>query len=405
MIVACHHALTSLIDHHTAITLPCAIHRETYDCSVQLLPVSEKEVDTEEELISGACLPGKILHVKDGNGDRIRRSEFVNCAMGSYYDLSLRDCQPCAVGSYQDNEGEEFCKLCPQGKTNRETGAKSQDMCLDTCSSGEFSDSGLATCNACPLGTYQPCNRSTHAQMGLVPKLSAPNLWKTAKGISFLAEICAAGSYSPQGVGGCLPCCQGTYQPNSKAKSSIQCPPGTTTVKAGSTSASQCYQGECGMDFENGLGGWKRTGTAFDNQPTYGDNSLVRNGQNAEMNGDYWIGGYKNRPTPSGTPGATQGDGPQRSLTSPPFRIGGTKISYLVGGGCDASKERVELLIDGSVVMFDSGQCTETMRRVEKDVSAYVEKMARMRIPDDSSEGWGHINFDDLRGNFCIQFS
>ncbi|EDO26715.1 predicted protein, partial [Nematostella vectensis] len=97
--------------------------------------------------------------------------------------LSLRDCQPCAVGSYQDNEGEEFCKLCPQGKTSRETGAKSQDMCL---------------------------------------------------------EICSSGSYSPQGVGGCLPCFQGTYQPNSKAKSSIQCPPGTTTVKEGSTSASQC---------------------------------------------------------------------------------------------------------------------------------------------------------------------
>ena len=42
--------------------------------------------------------------------------------------------------------------------------------------------------------------------------------------------------------------------------------------------------------------------------------------------------------------------------------------------------------------------CTETMLRRTWDVEAYVGQRAQVRLVDDSSASWGHINFDDLRG-------
>ena len=106
----------------------------------------------------------------------------------------------------------------------------------------------------------------------------------------------------------------------------------------------------CMFDFETGLSGWKRTGTAFNNQPTYGDNPTARNrGQPAKQQGDWWIGGYENRPSKAAKPGAVQGDGPQGTLASPFFKIVGKRISFLIGGGCDIKKLRAELIVDHQV--------------------------------------------------------
>ena len=106
----------------------------------------------------------------------------------------------------------------------------------------------------------------------------------------------------------------------------------------------------CKFDFEAGSHGWKRTGTAFNNQPTYGDNPTARKrGQPANQQGDWWIGGAENRPSKAATPGALQGDGPQGTLASPFFKIVGKRISFLIGGGCDIKKVRAELIVDHQV--------------------------------------------------------
>lgn len=153
------------------------------------------------------------------------------------------------------------------------------------------------------------------------------------------------------------------------------------------------------LDFETGnLDGWSATGTAFDHQPTYGDNPTARHrGQPSNHQGDYWIGGFENRPTPNDAPGAIQGDGPQGTLTSRPFIIKKPTISFLVGGGCDINTERVELIVDGTTVRQSTGKCTETMAREEWNVADFMGKKAMIRLVDSSSGGWGHINFDDVR--------
>lgn len=160
----------------------------------------------------------------------------------------------------------------------------------------------------------------------------------------------------------------------------------------------------CKFDFERGIGAWAKTGAVFNNQPTYGDNPTARNrGQPANQQGDWWIGGYENRPSISTPGGKVQGDRPQGTLTSPPFKINGKNLSFLIGGGCDIKLIRAELIIGAKVVKQVTGKCHETMIRKFWDVGAYVGKSARVKLVDFSSGSWGHINFDDLKGDISCE--
>ena len=164
--------------------------------------------------------------------------------------------------------------------------------------------------------------------------------------------------------------------------------------------ADQCVK----FDFEHGISDWVKTGTAFENQPTYGDNPTAREkGQPANQKGDWWIGGYENRPRPSSPAGEIQGDGPKGTLTSPTFRIIGGKLSFLIGGGCDADTVYAELLIDQVPVFKATGSCSETMEERDWDVSAHHGKEAQLRLVDNTSGGWGHINFDHMIDEHCQQ--
>ncbi|KAK3723837.1 hypothetical protein QZH41_019521, partial [Actinostola sp. cb2023] len=153
------------------------------------------------------------------------------------------------------------------------------------------------------------------------------------------------------------------------------------------------------FDFEqHGKDKWTLTGTAFSNQPTYGDNPTARHRkQPSHHMGKWWIGGFENRPSASAKAGAIQGDKPTGTMTSPPFVINGNKLRFLIGGGCNVKKERVELVVnDGMVVAKATGKCTETMATQEWNVGDYVGKTARVRLVDSDEGGFGHINFDQL---------
>ncbi len=152
-------------------------------------------------------------------------------------------------------------------------------------------------------------------------------------------------------------------------------------------------------DFETGrLDGWMITGTAFNRQPTYGDNPTARNrGQASNHQGNYWIGGFEDRPTPYDRAGAIQGDGPKGQMTSLPFIIRKPTISFLIGGGCDMYGVRIELVVNNVVHRQATGKCTETMSVESWDVSNLMGKEAAIRIVDNATGGWGHINVDDIR--------
>ena len=105
----------------------------------------------------------------------------------------------------------------------------------------------------------------------------------------------------------------------------------------------------CKFDFEDGLSSWVRNGTAFNNQPTYGDNPTARGTDPARQQGNWWIGTFEDRPSTETLSGKGQGDGIQGYLTSPSFNIVGKYISFLIGGGCDINLIRAELIVGSQV--------------------------------------------------------
>jgi hypothetical protein len=56
------------------------------------------------------------------------------------------------------------------------------------------------------------------------------------------------------------------------------------------------------------LSGWTATGSAFDDQPTKGDNPRARNAEVSNMAGTYWIGTFEAYDGVSGAPGDTGGE-------------------------------------------------------------------------------------------------
>ena len=166
-----------------------------------------------------------------------------------------------------------------------------------------------------------------------------------------------------------------------------------------SPKTSQVASTVSGFDFESGnLNGWTVKGEAFKYQPTYGDNPTARNrGQASNHAGQYWIGTYEKRQKPADPAGAVQGDGPTGSILSAPFKLTSSSIDFLIGGGCNLDLVRIELVIDGEATQVATGKCNETMRRETWDVSRYMGKTAQIRIVDDATGGWGHINVDDIR--------
>jgi len=153
------------------------------------------------------------------------------------------------------------------------------------------------------------------------------------------------------------------------------------------------------LDFETGrINGWTKTGTAFDHQPTYGDNPTARHrGQPSKHIGNYWIGTYeKYQGSGSQKPGSVQGDDPMGTLTSNVFTIPAGSLSFLVGGG-SSPQTRIELLVSGNSVLSVSGRGTETMHRVKWDLNPWTGQQGQIRLVDNASGGWGHINADDFR--------
>ena len=152
------------------------------------------------------------------------------------------------------------------------------------------------------------------------------------------------------------------------------------------------------FDFECGcLEGWTIKGAAFAVQPTLNDNPTARNrGQPSQHEGAYWIGSYEYYTSYRGRPGGRAGDGPRGTMESNPFKIYSDRISFLIGGGC-GKEERLELVVDGQVVRSATGNCDESMVRKSWVVRDLKGKHARIRAVDESSGGWGHLNFDDIK--------
>lgn len=141
-------------------------------------------------------------------------------------------------------------------------------------------------------------------------------------------------------------------------------------------------------DFEGKTyGDWKAEGEAFGPGPARG--TLPRQMQVSGFEGRGLVNSFY------------EGDGTTGTLTSPPFTIERPYVNFLIGGGGDVEKTCIQLLVDDQVVRKATGPNTapggsEMLDWHSWDVTDLAGKQAVLRIVDQATGGWGHINIDHI---------
>ncbi|MFG2129691.1 GH32 C-terminal domain-containing protein [Streptomyces sp. NPDC048751] len=140
-------------------------------------------------------------------------------------------------------------------------------------------------------------------------------------------------------------------------------------------------------DFEGGTyGGWTATGDAFGTAPATG--TLPNQQEVSGFLGSGLVNTHRNGDSTTGT------------LTSPEFTIDKDHVNFLVGGGNHPvgsdNPTAVELLVDGQVVRSTTGQDGEALHWASWDVKDLAGKKAQIKIVDDNSGGWGHLDVDHI---------
>ncbi|MFJ5995510.1 GH32 C-terminal domain-containing protein [Streptomyces sp. NPDC092370] len=140
-------------------------------------------------------------------------------------------------------------------------------------------------------------------------------------------------------------------------------------------------------DFEGGsYGDWTTTGQAFGSAPATG--TLPGQQEVSGFRGGGLVNSFLNGDSTTGT------------LTSPEFTLDKDYVNFLVGGGNHPTgtdhPTAVELLVDGQVVRSTTGKDGEALNWASWDIKDLAGKKARIRIVDDNTGGWGHINVDHI---------
>ncbi len=138
-------------------------------------------------------------------------------------------------------------------------------------------------------------------------------------------------------------------------------------------------------NFENGTyEGWITEGEAFGTQPSF--RSIGEQLPVTGFEGNYFINSYF--------------DGKDRylgTLISPEFTLDFNHMDFLIGGGSDQNTVYVSLKINGQTVFRETGDQSETLRRVEWDLTPWLGQTARITVADYAAGAWGHILADDFR--------
>ena len=136
-------------------------------------------------------------------------------------------------------------------------------------------------------------------------------------------------------------------------------------------------------DFESGTyDGWTITGEAFGDAPAPGSqpNQMAVSG----FRGMRLVNTFRGGDDSVGT--ATSGD----------ITIERSHIAFLIGGGRHKESVGIELLVDGTSVRSATGPESEELEWASWDVTEFSGRKARLRIFDNATGGWGHINVDQI---------
>ena len=130
-------------------------------------------------------------------------------------------------------------------------------------------------------------------------------------------------------------------------------------------------------------GTWKVEGRAFGTGPARGT-----------LAGQQPVSGFRGKGLVNTYLGGD--DKLQGTLTSPPFALERHYVQFLIGGGNEAGRTCINLLVDGKVVRTAVGEKKEQLVGHFWDVRPFAGKQAVIQIVDKASGPWGHINIDHV---------
>ncbi|XP_077084531.1 signal peptide, CUB and EGF-like domain-containing protein 2 isoform X6 [Siphateles boraxobius] len=222
----------------TIRTLRKSINREQFH-----LHFAGSEYELAKKLVRPADPPDHC-----GTGQVLLDKKCVKCAVGTYYNGEQGRCFLCPPGTYQDEEGQVSCDVCPgpEGRgIPRSAGARNISECGGQCRPGQFSHDGFVPCLPCPQGTYQPeVGRTSCFPCGgsLTTKYDGAVSFQNCE----TKVQCSPGHYYNTSTHRCIRCPIGTYQMEFGQNYCIACPGNTTTDFDGSTNIMQCKNRHCG---------------------------------------------------------------------------------------------------------------------------------------------------------------
>ena len=147
---------------------------------------------------------------------------------------------------------------------------------------------------------------------------------------------------------------------------------------------------------------WKTwSGTCVLAQPTFGDNPAMRGDEPACPVGNGFFGSkeyYQGPLSGRGSPGSMLGDGALGTLESDTFRITGSRMTLLVGGG-NYPETCYVALVDAAtdtIIYSETGTDQEQMTFRQWDLTPYYARTVFIRIVDQETGPFGHINVDEI---------
>ncbi|KAK7501166.1 hypothetical protein BaRGS_00007651, partial [Batillaria attramentaria] len=170
-------------------------------------------------------------------GTVLMNNTCVSCPLGMFYNVVLRECRSCPVGTYQPREGQVACLVCPEKTSTSTEHARSDADCRAQCLPGSISPTGLERCETCEEGSYQP----KYAQTTCLPcPDGSTTLRRGARTEDQCRERCKPGHVSRTGLAPCYPCPPGTYQPDEAQIACIKCPHDSKTNSSAANSIGEC---------------------------------------------------------------------------------------------------------------------------------------------------------------------
>ncbi|XP_053380888.1 uncharacterized protein LOC123562048 [Mercenaria mercenaria] len=216
---------------------PCPAGKEHPAGSTSNTACTDCPRDTYKSSQDTTCKPCPPGFITLNIGSKTSADCLPNCDLGTYFDDSLKKCEECTFGQYQDQKYQKTCKDCDTGKTTRNQGSDDITDCIVPCPAGSYLPFRLnGQCTPCPQGTYRVDDETAATCTPCGSGKTTDQEGSTS--VADCKPDCKPGEKIEGDI--CVLCEIGSYQTLPRQTSCNLCADYTTTKEEGTDSPDDC---------------------------------------------------------------------------------------------------------------------------------------------------------------------